>query len=170
MPSSGKWSQPIDFLLSNYVPTNRKRLYTMDLQVGNIFQYRYPISVYYFIYDSNGRSWFSGATVQGKPKKYRVTSCTWPCFWHLVKSDLSSVRYFTPIHWTSQFLQGTRNTRLATVHQSYFLQGTRTGHVYLVRLYLVKRDLSSVRYYTLALLFTRYQNKTAMFIRTGRVL
>ena len=32
-------------------------------------------------------------------------------FWYLVKSDLSSVRYCTRIHWTSHFLQRTRNTR-----------------------------------------------------------
>ena len=32
------------------------------------------------------------------------------CFWHLVKSDLSSVHYCTPVHWTSHFLQGTGNT------------------------------------------------------------
>ena len=32
-------------------------------------------------------------------------------FWYLVKSDLSSVRYSTRIHWTSHVLQRTRNTR-----------------------------------------------------------
>ena len=31
-------------------------------------------------------------------------------FWYLVKSDLSSVRYFTRVHWTSHFFQGTRKT------------------------------------------------------------
>ena len=31
-------------------------------------------------------------------------------FLYLVKSDLSSVRYFTRIHWTSHFLQGTIKT------------------------------------------------------------
>ena len=32
-------------------------------------------------------------------------------FWHLVKSDLATVSYCTPVHWTSHFLQGNRNTR-----------------------------------------------------------
>ena len=32
-------------------------------------------------------------------------------FWHLVKSDLSSVSYCTLVHWASHFLQGNRNTR-----------------------------------------------------------
>ena len=32
-------------------------------------------------------------------------------FWHLVKSDLSSVHSCTCVHWTSHFLQGIRNTR-----------------------------------------------------------
>ena len=29
-------------------------------------------------------------------------------FWYLVKSDLSSERYCTRVHWTSHFFQGTR--------------------------------------------------------------
>ena len=29
------------------------------------------------------------------------------CFWYLVKSDLSCVRMFSSVHWTSHFLQGT---------------------------------------------------------------
>ena len=31
--------------------------------------------------------------------------------WYLVKSDLSSVRHCSFVHWTSNFLQGTRTTR-----------------------------------------------------------
>ena len=31
-------------------------------------------------------------------------------FWYLVKSDMSSVRVYCSIHWTSHFLQGTRKT------------------------------------------------------------
>ena len=31
--------------------------------------------------------------------------------WHLGKSDLSSVRVYLSVHWTSHFLQGTRQTR-----------------------------------------------------------
>ena len=33
----------------------------------------------------------------------------------LVKSDLSSVRYCTHVHWTSHFFQGTRKTRLCLI-------------------------------------------------------
>ena len=43
------------------------------------------------------------------------------CFQYLVKSDLSSVRVYSTLHWKSQFLQGTRK---------------KHGHVYLVRLYI----------------------------------
>ena len=43
------------------------------------------------------------------------------CFWYLVKSDLSSVRVYISLEWTSHFLRGTRKTR---------------GHVYLVGLYV----------------------------------
>ena len=32
-------------------------------------------------------------------------------FWYLLKSDLSSVRYFPRVHQTSHFYQGTRKTR-----------------------------------------------------------
>ena len=32
-------------------------------------------------------------------------------FWYLLKSDLSSAGFSTRVHWTSQFLQGTRNTQ-----------------------------------------------------------
>ena len=32
-------------------------------------------------------------------------------FWYFIKSDLSSVRYCTRLHWTSNFFQGTRKTR-----------------------------------------------------------
>ena len=32
-------------------------------------------------------------------------------FLYLVKSDFSSVRYYTHVHWKSHFLQGTRKTR-----------------------------------------------------------
>ena len=32
-------------------------------------------------------------------------------FWYLVISVLYTVRYCTRVHWTSHFLQGTRNTR-----------------------------------------------------------
>ena len=33
------------------------------------------------------------------------------CFWYLVKSDLSNVRYCTVPYTESNFLQGTRNTQ-----------------------------------------------------------
>ena len=33
------------------------------------------------------------------------------CFWYLGKSELSSVRVYSSVHWTNQFLQGTRKTR-----------------------------------------------------------
>ena len=39
-----------------------------------------------------------------RPAKHAVL------FWLLVKSDLFSVRYCTPVHWTRHFIQGTRNT------------------------------------------------------------
>ena len=32
-------------------------------------------------------------------------------FWNRVKSNLSSVRYFSGVHWTSNFFQDTRNTQ-----------------------------------------------------------
>ena len=32
-------------------------------------------------------------------------------FWYLIKSDLSSVRNFNTVHWTSFFIQGTRYTQ-----------------------------------------------------------
>ena len=32
-------------------------------------------------------------------------------FWYPIKSDLSSVRYCTSVHWTNQFFKGTRITR-----------------------------------------------------------
>ena len=32
-------------------------------------------------------------------------------FWYLLKSDLSSVRYSTHVHWASHSLQGIRKTR-----------------------------------------------------------
>ena len=31
-------------------------------------------------------------------------------FWYLIKNDLSGVGYCTGVHWTSNFLQGTRKT------------------------------------------------------------
>ena len=40
--------------------------------------------------------------------------------WHLVKGDLSRVRFCKRVHWSSHFLQGTRNTRLClTGHPVY---------------------------------------------------
>ena len=45
-------------------------------------------------------------------------------FWYLVKNYFNSLRYCTRVHWTS-----------------YFLQGTRNGHVYVVTLYKVSLDL-----------------------------
>ena len=39
-------------------------------------------------------------------------------FWYLVKSYLSSVRYRTRLHWTSNFLQGTRDTRPCLIGHS----------------------------------------------------
>ena len=33
------------------------------------------------------------------------------CFWYFVKSDMTGVRYCTRVHWTSHYIQGTRNTR-----------------------------------------------------------
>ena len=39
-------------------------------------------------------------------------------FWYLVKSDLSSVGYYTRVHWTSHLIQGTRNTRLCITGHS----------------------------------------------------
>ena len=32
-------------------------------------------------------------------------------FWYFEKSDLSSVHYCTRVHWTSHFVQGTKNTQ-----------------------------------------------------------
>ena len=46
--------------------------------------------------------------------RYNPTRQTWPTtvlFQYLVKSDLSSARHCTIVHWTSHFLQGTRTTR-----------------------------------------------------------
>ena len=31
--------------------------------------------------------------------------------WYLIKSDVSSVRYSTRVHWTGNFLQGIRKTQ-----------------------------------------------------------
>ena len=33
-------------------------------------------------------------------------------FWYLVESDLSSVHVYRSVHWTSHFLQGTKNTAM----------------------------------------------------------
>ena len=42
---------------------------------------------------------------------YNLTDKHGSVFWYLVKSDLSSVRYCTRVHWTSHVLQDPRNTR-----------------------------------------------------------
>ena len=45
--------------------------------------------------------------IQGVTVQYSMTVC----FWYLVKSDLSSAHVYSCLHWTSNFLQGTRKTR-----------------------------------------------------------
>ena len=47
----------------------------------------------------------------GRSLEYMMISYLALLFWYLVKSDLSSVRYYNGVHWASHFLQGTRKTR-----------------------------------------------------------
>ena len=48
-------------------------------------------------------------------------------FWYLVKSDLSSVGYCTRVHWTSHFLQGTRNPRSCITCHPVPVEGGAVG-------------------------------------------
>ena len=47
-----------------------------------------------------------------KNLQYRVTSYTPPCIYANVKRDLSIVRVYSSVHWTSHFVQGTRKTMI----------------------------------------------------------
>ena len=89
-------------------------------------------------------------TISGS--RYRVTSYTWPCaFWHLVKRDLSSVRY----------------CRVAYTIVTFYKVPEKHDHVYLVgsRCTLAKRILRRYTYtvsdknifmYFTELLYTNY--------------
>ena len=55
-------------------------------------------------------------------------------FWYLVKRDLSSVRVYSSVHWTSHFLQGNRNTRPCT-----------TGHP-LYKKYAVRKNKFKIKF------------------------
>ena len=99
-------------------------------------------------------------------------------FWDLGKSDLSSVSYSTCVHWTSHFLQGTRKRRPCIIghlvhtplHEKLdalqhlvseehvnggglliifisIIQGDQL-HIAVLFWYLVKSDLSSIRFCT----------------------
>ena len=66
-------------------------------------------------------------------------------FWYLFKGD-ASVRNCS-VHWTSQVLQGTRNTRLWRTLTRYKVQGDQL-YIAMLFWHLVKLDLSSVRVYS----------------------
>ena len=54
---------------------------------------------------------------------YRVTNYFFMavCFWYLVKSDLSCVRVYSRVHWTSQYLQGARKHGHVYLHMNMFI-------------------------------------------------
>ena len=70
-------------------------------------------------------------------------------FWQLLKRDLSSVRYGTPVHWTSHFLQGKWNTRPCitgdpVVPEALTVEGVKEGVPCPVRYAAATVSLSSL--------------------------
>ena len=45
-------------------------------------------------------------------------------FWYLVKSDLASVRYYTPVRWTSHNVYKVSKPRMSMLGQCVQIRGT----------------------------------------------
>ena len=75
-------------------------------------------------------------------------------FWYLVKCDLTSVRVYSSLHWTSHFHKVPENHGHVylvglQINEYVTIQGDQL-YIVVFYLYLVKSDLSIARYCTVA--------------------